>query len=317
MYPLSADLAPVARTNRERGLLTVQTSPQVCLHYINCWGRRRRSEMPRPGRSTFAPEPENQKWRCPCPTPLCFSAPRAISPTKRSSPHWQALIKQGAMDMPIIGIARAGWSLEKLQERARASVEDNGGVDEAAFRRLCSQMRYLDGDYTDSATYARLKQVLEGASRPLHYLAIPPSMFGTVVQGLGKAGCATHARVIVEKPFGRSLASARELNRTLHAVFPEESVFRIDHFLGKEAVQNLLYFRFANTFRKPIWNRNYIDNVQITMAESFGVQGRGHFYEEVGAIRDVVQNHLLQVISLLAMDCPVGRDSESMRAEKV
>ena len=232
-------------------------------------------------------------------------------------PALQALISQGAMDMPIIGIARAGWSLEKLRERARASVEDNGGVDEVAFHRLCSQMRYLDGDYSDSATYDRLKRVLGGASRPLHYLAIPPSMFGTVVQGLGKAGCATHARVIVEKPFGRNLQSARELNRTLHAVFPEESVFRIDHFLGKEAVQNLLYFRFANTFLEPIWNRNYIDNVQITMAESFGVQGRGHFYEEVGAIRDVVQNHLLQVISLLAMDCPVGRDSESMRAEKV
>ena len=232
-------------------------------------------------------------------------------------PALQALISQGAMDMPIIGIARAGWSLEKLRERARASVEDNGGVDEAAFHRLCSQMRYVDGDYSDSATYDRLKRVLGGASRPLHYLAIPPSMFGTVVQGLGKAGCATHARVIVEKPFGRNLQSARELNRTLHAVFPEESVFRIDHFLGKEAVQNLLYFRFANTFLEPIWNRNYIDNVQITMAESFGVQGRGHFYEEVGAIRDVVQNHLLQVISLLAMDCPVGRDSESMRAEKV
>ncbi len=236
---------------------------------------------------------------------------------KQIFPALQAMIQQGELDMPIIGIARAGWTLDKLRERARDSLQKNGGVDEAAFAKLSAQLRYLDGDYNDAATYDRLRQALNGAQRPLHYLAIPPSIFGTVVQGLAKAGCAENARVIVEKPFGRDLATAQALNRTLHEVFLESSVFRIDHYLGKEGVQNLMYFRFANAFLEPIWNRNYIDNVQITMAESFGVQGRGNFYEEVGALRDVVQNHLLQVIALLAMDAPVGRDPESMRAEKL
>ena len=236
---------------------------------------------------------------------------------KKIFPALQAMIRHGELDMPIIGIARAGWSLDKLRERARDSLQKNGGIDEAAFAKLASRMRYVDGDYADPATYGRVCQALDGAQRPLHYLAIPPSMFGTVVQGLAHAGCAANARVVVEKPFGRDLASAQALNHTLHQVFPESSVFRIDHYLGKEAVQNLLYFRFANSFLEPIWNRNYIDNVQITMAESFGVQGRGGFYEEVGALRDVVQNHLLQVIALLAMDAPVGRDPESMRSEKL
>lgn len=236
---------------------------------------------------------------------------------KKIFPALQAMIRQGELDMPIIGIARAGWTLDKLRERARDSLQKNGGVDEAAFAKLSAQLRYMDGDYNDAATYDRLRQALNGAQRPLHYLAIPPSIFGTVVQGLAKAGCAENARVIVEKPFGRDLATAQALNRTLHEVFLESSVFRIDHYLGKEGVQNLMYFRFANAFLEPIWNRNYIDNVQITMAESFGVQGRGNFYEEVGAVRDVVQNHLLQVIALLAMDAPVGRDPESMRAEKL
>jgi glucose-6-phosphate 1-dehydrogenase len=236
---------------------------------------------------------------------------------KKIFPALYAMVHRSGLNIPIIGVARAGWSLDKLRARARESVENGGDFEAECFAKLAALLRYVDGDYTDPGTYSKLKQALGPAIRPIHYLAIPPSMFASVVQGLAKSGCAGNARVIVEKPFGRDLATAQSLDRTLHEVFSEPSIFRIDHYLGKEAVQNLLYFRFANTFLEPIWNRHYVKDVQITMAEQFGVQGRGAFYEEVGAIRDVVQNHLLQVIALLAMDPPTGHEPEAMQAEKL
>jgi len=235
---------------------------------------------------------------------------------KQIFPALQALIQNEKFDLPIIGVARSDWNLERLRERARASLREHGGMDEKAARKLCKLLRFVNGDYNDAATFAQLRRELGDAKHPLHYLAIPPSLFEVVVRHLDESGSAQGARVVVEKPFGRDLRSARELNRTLHRIFPEESIFRIDHYLGKEAVQNLLYFRFANSFLEPVWNRSYIHSVQITMAEAFGVQGRGSFYEEVGALRDVVQNHMLQVLVLLAMDAPTGRDGESMRSEK-
>ena len=236
---------------------------------------------------------------------------------KKIFPALQALTRRGRLEMPVIGIGRAGWKAEQLRARARDSIEQHGGLDSEAFPRLCARLQYVDGDYRDEATFARLGRALQGAPRPLHYLAIPPSMFTPVIQGLTRAGCARDARVIVEKPFGRDLASAQALNRTLHQSFPEAAIFRIDHYLGKEPVENLLYFRFANAFLEPIWNRNHVASVQLTMAEDFGVQGRGRFYEEVGAVRDVVQNHMLQVIALLAMDPPIGRGADAMRDEKL
>jgi glucose-6-phosphate 1-dehydrogenase len=239
---------------------------------------------------------------------------------KMTFPALYGMARHGHLDVPIIGVAHSNWTLDDLKDRAKASIEQHGGgiTDRKAFDHLVSSLHFVDGDYEDHATFAGLRKQLDacGSKAPAHYLAIPPSLFGVVIAALGASGAADNARVIVEKPFGRDLESAIELDRIVHEVFPEEDVYRIDHFLGKEEVQNLLYFRFANSFLEPIWNRQYISSVQITMAEDFGVQGRGKFYEEVGALRDVIQNHLFQVVALLAMEPPMGMGDLALRDAK-
>lgn len=236
---------------------------------------------------------------------------------KKIFPALQSMVKRGTLKVPVIGVAKAGWGLEQLIARAKDSLEKHGGLDPAAWETLSSLLRYVDGDYSDPATFAGVRKELGGAQCPAHYLAIPPVLFGKVVEQLVQSGSATNARMIVEKPFGHDLASAQKLDQILLSAFPESAIFRIDHYLAKGPVHNMVAFRFSNTFLEPVWNREYIESVQITMAEDFGVQGRGAFYDQTGAIRDVIQNHIFQLMCNLAMEHPAREDSESMRDEKV